>query len=288
MSHLPRVAVVTFATSFGDKPFKNYEREIGRLRDSVLSFGLDFYAYTLTELKDAVKDSSFRGYIKFRKGVGGWFWKPIVILHYLEHNTYDYILYLDVDCILLKDPLPVLENLPKQVDIAGFRMDAQIGSWTVDRIIENFQASELRGADMWTAGILLVKNTEMAKTKLTKWQVAMSKPWNLFELPFESSGGKHRHDQSLFSILIAKGEIDVYNLGEGFYSEGIEATSSSIGSAWVATGLNPEELSHKIELSFTQALNRAIRHRVSGFSKGTFWLTFPFTFLWNKISGRFY
>jgi hypothetical protein len=288
MSQLPRVAVVTFATSFGDKPFKNFEREIERLRGSVLSFGLDFYVYTLTELKDAIKDSPFQGYTKFRKGVGGWFWKPFVILHYLENSRYDYVLYLDVDCILLRDPASVLESLPNEVELAGFRMDAQIGDWTVDRIIENFQAGELRDASMWTAGILFVKNTELAKSRLLKWLEAMSKPWNLFELPFEPGGIRHRHDQSLFSILIAKDEIQVYDLGEGFYSQGIEATSPSVENAWVATGVNLEEPLPNVELSFTQVLYRAILHRVSGFSKGTFWIVFPFIFLWKKAAGRFY
>jgi hypothetical protein len=287
MSVVPRVAVVTFATTTRDKPFKNYEKEIERLRGSALKFNLDFYAYTLDDLKLNIRDSSFNGYTHFRRGVGGWFWKPIVMLHYLENIECDYLIYLDVDCILLKDPLPVIQSLENQFEIAGFRMDAQIKDWTVSRIVGRFQANECSGAAMWTAGILLVKNSEKAKSHLVKWLHAMSKPWNLFELPFEVGGVTHRHDQSVLSILIAKNEIQVFNLGGGFYSEGIESTSPSMEAAWVATGVNFGKPTPNSELSFVMKLVRAIRHKVSKFSKGTFWFAYLFFFIWKKTSDKF-
>jgi len=274
MSLIPRVAVVTFATTLGDKPYRNYDKEIERLRSSAYKFSLDFYVYTLNDLKVAINDSPFKGYTYFRKGVGGWFWKPIVILHFLEKNQYDYLLYLDVDCTLLKDPLPIIRCLENQFDIAGFQMDAQIKNWTVGRIVDNFQANEYRDAAMWTAGILLVKNSEKAKSNLKKWLDSMSKPWNLFDLPFENDGAKHRHDQSVLSILIAKGEMQVLSLGEGFYSEGIEATSKSIDSAWVATGVNLGKALANSKPSFGMRLRRAIQHRVSKSSKVTFWIVY--------------
>lgn len=287
MSLVPRVAVVTFATTMQDKPFKNYEKEIERLRDSAFKFGLDFYVYTLDDLKLKTSDSSFNGYIYFRKGVGGWFWKPIVMLHYLEKIECDYLLYLDVDCILLQNPLPVVQSLENQFEIAGFRMDAQIKNWTVSRIVDHFQANDCSDAAMWTAGILLVKNSEKAKSDLVKWSHAMSKPWNLFELPLEVGGVTHRHDQSVLSILIAKNEIQVFNLGGGFYSEGIESTSPSIEDAWVATGVDFGKPPQNDQLSFAMKLVRAIRHRVSKFSKGTFWVAYLFICIWKRASDKF-
>ena len=287
MSLIPRVAVVTFATTFGDTPFKDYEKEIEKLRGSAFEFNLDFHVYTLDDLKVAIKDSPFMGYLFFRKGVGGWFWKPIVILHFLEMNQYDYVLYLDVDCILLKDPLPVVQSLENHVGIAGFRMNAQIKDWTVARIIDSFQANDCRESAMWTAGILLVKNSEKAKSDLVTWLASMSKPWNLFELPFEIGALKHRHDQSVLSILIAKNAIQVFSLGEGFYSEGIESTSLNIEDAWVATGVNLGKPAPLSEPSFSMRLQRAIRHRTSQFSIGTFWITYPVTCLWKRASDKF-
>jgi hypothetical protein len=127
---------------------------------------------------------------------------------------------------------------------------------------------------MWTAGILLVKNSENAKSDLKRWLNAMSKPWNLFELPFETDGLTHRHDQSVLSILIAKGEIRVFDLGKGFYSEGIEATSKNIEDAWVATGVDPGQLLANGDINFAKVLRRAILHRVSKLSKATFWIAY--------------
>ena len=287
VSQIPRVAVVTFATTFGDKPFKDYGNEIKRLCDSALKFEMDFFVYTLDDLRNATKNSSFEGYTHFRKGVGGWFWKPIVILHFLEATQYDYLLYLDVDCILLKDPMPIIRSLKNQFDIAGFQMDAQIKDWTVARVIDNFQANDCRNSTMWTAGILLVKNSEKAKSDLSRWLDSMSKPWNLFELPFEIGAVKHRHDQSVLSILIAKNEIQVCNLGEGFYSEGLESTSQNIEDAWVATGINLGKPVPFNQLGFPMRLQRAIRHRISQFSIGTFWITYPVARLWKRASDKF-
>lgn len=274
MSVNPRVAVVTFATTFGDKPFKDYEKEIERLRSSAVTFGLDLYVYTLDDLKAAISHSPFKGYTFFQKGVGGWFWKPIVILHFLEKIQCDYLLYLDVDCILLKDPLPIVQRFGNQFDIAGFRMEAQIKDWTARRIVNNLRANECSDAAMWTAGILLVKNSEKARRNLKKWSDSMSRPWNLFDLPFEIDSAKHRHDQSTLSILVAKGEIQMLNLGEGFYSEGIEATSKSFEDAWVATGVNLGNPLANSQLSFAMVVRRSIWHRVSKLSKITFWISY--------------
>jgi hypothetical protein len=166
-------------------------------------------------------------------------------------------------------------------------MNAQIENWTVSRIVNNFQANDCSGAAMWTAGILLVKNSEKAKSDLMKWSHAMSKPWNLFELPFEAGGVRHRHDQSVLSILIAKNEIQVFNLGGGFYSEGIEATSPSIEAAWVATGVNFGKPTLDNQLSFAMKLDRTIRYRISKFSKGTFWIAYLLICLRKRLSGTF-
>jgi hypothetical protein len=65
------------------------------------------------------------------------------------------------------------------------------------------------------------------------------------------------------------------SLGEGFYSEGIEATSKNIEGAWVATGVNLGKPLEYSKPSFGKRLLRAIQHRVSKFSKITFWIVYP-------------
>ena len=44
------------------------------------------------------------------------------------------------------------------------------------------------------------------------------------------------HDQSVLSILCARGEIPIRDLGDGFFSRGPEGLSSAIDTSWIATG----------------------------------------------------
>ena len=274
MDPMPRIAVVTFATTKSDKPFKNYSLEIKRLRDSTSKYNVDFHVFTLDNLRRSISGTRFKHYIRFRKGVGGWFWKPTVILKYLKENQYDYVLYMDVDCVLLKDPLIIINSLPRNVEFAGFSMNACIGDWTAARIIKSLAAEELKNCNMWTAGILIVKNTKSSAEYLTMWSEIMSNPYDLFESPFDPDKSKHRHDQSLLSILIARGDVKIHDLGAGFYSEGIEATSKNIGESWVATGVNIGNPLHISQVGFLARLHREIRHRYLGLMSGALWLFF--------------
>jgi hypothetical protein len=206
----------------------------------------------------------------------------------LKDKEYDYVLYVDVDCVFLKDPITVIESLPKHVEFAGFRMDAQIGDWTAGRIIENLGASELKEYQMWTAGILIIKNTNTARENLTLWSNLMSDPCNLFESPFDPDKSRHRHDQSLLSILIAMNKIKMYNLGPGFYSEGIEATSKNLEDAWIATGVNIGNSPVVSQISIASRTIRAINHRVVNSSVATFWFFYFFKLFFGKINGRFH
>jgi hypothetical protein len=109
-------------------------------------------------------------------------------------------------------------------------MDAKICDWTSPRVLRNLDAVQLLHENMWTAGILIVKNSPRSRLDLNAWISTMSKPWNLFDLPFEIEGMKHRHDQSILSVLIAKNKISMFDLGSGFYSTGIEATTGNLNS----------------------------------------------------------
>jgi hypothetical protein len=195
---------------------------------------------------------------------------------------------MDVDCVLLKDPVEIINSLPPNVEFAGFSMDARIGDWTAARIIKSLAAEELKNFSMWTAGILIVKNTKSAAEYLTIWSDIMSNPYDLFESPFDPDKTKHRHDQSLLSILIARGDIRIHDLGAGFYSEGIEATSKNLAESWVATGVNIGNPLRISQVGFLTRLCRVIRHRHLGLMSGALWLFFiPLHFLQNK-SGKLY
>jgi hypothetical protein len=275
VSDAPRIAVVTFATTSNERPFNDYSRQIENLRQSVTSFKLELFVYTFHDLKKLISQTSFEKYPKFRRGVGGWFWKPIIILDFLSKQDFDYVLYLDVDCLLLKNPVEVIRNIPTSFDLAGFKMPAPIGDWTAPRILNVLKARENSAESMWTAGILIIKNSEAAKSSLRLWLNVMRQPKNLFDLPFETGGERHRHDQSLFSILIAQKKISVFDLGEGFYSEGIEATSNHIETAWISTGMHSKSLDLEPNSKWHKIMKRIanqLHYRSIRFSRYSFWI----------------
>lgn len=278
MSKAARVAVVTFATTINEKPFSDYSNQIESLKNNTDKFDVDFFSYSYVDLKGWIANSPFEKYPYFRRGVGGWFWKPIVILDFLDQYAYDYVLYIDVDCALLKSPIEVIRSIPPEVDLAGFQMNTPIQNWTSMRILKRLRAVEVSAANMWTAGILIVKNSEKSKSFMRLWLSEMAKPASLFELPFEPDGKKHRHDQSLLSILVAQKRIEIFNLGAGFYSEGIESTSKLVEDAWIATGLSTASSELLVKSNFINRMRNQIHYRKVRASILTFWIHYFFNF----------
>lgn len=272
-----RVAIVTFATTEGESPFNNYSGQIQKLKYSSKYFGLDLFVYTFNDLKELISHTPFENFPFFRRGVGGWFWKPLIILDFMNRNNYDYVLYMDVDCVLLRDPQEVINSLDPETHLAGFKMAASLGDWTASRVLRRLDATELAPQNMWTAGILIIKNSSMAKSSLTLWLQKMVKPANLFDLPFEKDSNRHRHDQSIFSILIAQKKIEICDLGEGLFSNGLEATSKSSATAWVSTGLQDSGEDPLISNKLIVRLRNQIHYRRVQFSKLSFWAHYFFT-----------
>jgi hypothetical protein len=239
----PTILVVTFTTTKSEPQYRDLSVSLASLKNSVTAQGLDFISYNIQQLNALTSHSPNRFYLKYRKGVGAWFWKPIIIQDAMNKFPHDFILYLDSDCRLIKNPLLAISNLNFKENIAAFRQNEKIVDWSSKRLIKHFynENLDLSTYDMWTAGILLVKNNIYSKNNLETWSKAMENPVLLLEPIFGRDSKIHRHDQSILSILIARDQIPVYDLGRGFYSEGLETTTLSKEFAWVETGSNKDE-----------------------------------------------
>jgi hypothetical protein len=272
VSQVPSVAVLTFATSANEKPFKDYSLEVDYLKKNAQNFELTLFHYNFTDLLKLIKHTPFEIFPHFQRGVGAWFWKPLVILDFLEKHNFDYVLYLDVDCRIHKNPVEVIRSIPNGIDWAGFKMSAQIGDWTASRVLRKIRSAGVSAESMWTAGILVIKNSATSREFLHRWLEMMSNPANLFDLPFDKDGNRHRHDQSLLSILIAQGKIQVHDLGSGFYSEGIESTSELCEDAWVSTGAVTNETIEQLRPQLVLRFRNQIHYQKVKLSRSTFWI----------------
>lgn len=283
MSEAPRVAIVTFATTINEKPFNDYSHQIDLLRENANKFDIDFFSYNFSDLKVWIENTPFEKYPYFRRGVGGWFWKPIVILNFLEQCDYDFVVYMDVDCALRKSPIEVISSIPSEDDLAGFKMLAPIQAWTSMRVIKRLRAVEISANNMWTAGILIVRNSRKSQDSLRIWLNEMANPLNLFDLPFEPDGKKHRHDQSLLSILVAQKRITIFDLGTGFYSDGIEATSKLVENAWITTGIASAHSDIPERTSILARVRNRANYSKVRISILTFWFHYFFSFRSKRI-----
>lgn len=282
MGEAPRVAVLTFATNKNERPFNDYSERIVELGRNSKEFELDFCLYTFSDLKRLIAGSKFEVFPFFRRGVGGWFWKPIIILDLLEKNIYDFIIYMDADCKILQNPNLVIQNLPSTSNLAGFKMKAEIANWTSPRVLKRFEAKSVSSNPMWTAGLLIIRNSDKTREELKLWQDAMSNPLNLFDLPFENNASRHRHDQSILSILVAQEKVKIYDLGSGFYSEGIESTVDELSLAWISTGVDSRK-KNVVPLNMVSRLRNQYNYRSIRLTRYTFWVHY---FLRNLLKRK--
>jgi hypothetical protein len=201
--------------------------------------------YTLKDLITIIpRYSSLNFYFFTRYGVGAWFWKPILIKHALKKIDPQYLIYVDSDCVFNVSPEKIIESALGDYDMAFFSQNLPLEGWIsrrASRILE-LKGDELTKSSLITAGVAIMRNTEISASYLQTWENAMRNPRALLHPILNSSGSQHRHDQSILSALIAKGEINCNLIRRGFFSLGVESTSEFLKDSWIHTGdLSPAE-----------------------------------------------
>lgn len=236
-----QIVPVTFYTK---KSFlyKDCSEKLIRLRESLVQHSLELKEYQIQDLYNLIENSPLRFYLLFNRGVGGWFWKPLIIVDAMRKNPGKIVLYLDSDCVITSNPAKVISEKVSTNGLYLFNQQALIGDWTSPRCLDRMNANtlEVKQSEMKTAGIIVARSSPENIDSLKIWLKEMSDPLKLIE-PIRRSGN-HRHDQSVLSILAAQEMVDVRDLGEGFFSQGLETLSEGLATSWVATGnLGPEE-----------------------------------------------
>ena len=219
--------------------YKDCTDGVARLQASLAKYDIDLKIYGLSDLKLLVRvpdSNSF--YFLTRYGAGAWFWKPILISHALMTYKPKYLIYLDADCILLKDPRIVIEEGLRNSDVSLFKQNVPLEGWISGRALRNLHlaSSDTRQMSLLTAGILLVRNSENSLLFMNTWVAAMRNPHVLLSPMLDKFRFKHRHDQAVLSALVGKGELQCNIMSSGFHSFGTETLEENIADAWVSTG----------------------------------------------------
>ncbi len=72
----------------------------------------------------------------------------------------------------------------------------------------------------------------------------MKNPRVLLHPAFQNQRVRHRHDQTVLSVLISKGDFKCKIMSTGFYSSGAESLEANVQSAWVYTGEVEKRIDH--------------------------------------------
>jgi len=231
--------IVTYIGSHRFKFYKDLRSQLSDLETNLINYHYKLNVYDNVDLRKLLGIGDLNKFYLFtRYGAGAWFWKPKIILDALALSSAEYLMYLDVDCRLTKDPLPYLKEHLKLNSIALFNNPQPLMENISRRAKKSLklESKVLAPSTLVTAGIILVKNSLEAREELTVWSKAMGNPRVLLHPVITFKKGKHLHDQSVLSALISMGRVQPRIIQNGFFSKGPETLEKSIDKCWVYTG----------------------------------------------------
>jgi hypothetical protein len=231
------IIALTFATHKNSFLYKNYSANVKKLEASLEKYGIPLIVYNPKKLKTLINNFDSKLYLLYNKGVGAWFWKPLIISDSMKRYNKKIILYLDADCVVTKDPNAVILNLcPDNESLYLFQQKLLIKDWTSKRCrsLMDISDEEILNSRMKTAGVIVARSTTANVVNLKLWSACMRDPRKLIDEIFD--GKSHRHDQSILSLLCASGKVKSKDLGDGFFSRGLESTCVDLVNSWVNTG----------------------------------------------------
>jgi hypothetical protein len=240
------ILAVTFATTRNSVLYKNYSTNVERLEASLGKYGIPLVVYNPKKLKPIIDYIDSKLYLLYNKGVGAWFWKPLIISDLMTKHNSKIILYLDADCVVTKDPSAVISKLsPDEYNLYLFQQNLLTKDWTSKRCISLMGISDknVLNSRMKTAGVIVARSSAANISNLKVWSNHMRDPRKLVDQV--SSREFHRHDQSILSLLCASGKIQSKSLGSGFFSNGPESACDSLTESWVYTGNIDSSFTHQ-------------------------------------------
>lgn len=213
-------------------PSANYHDAVKRLHNQAIEFNMFSNIYAYTE-KDLMKDTEFFSkhskFILNNPAYGYWIWKPYLIKRTLEKmETDDILLFLDSGCELNvngKDRMQHYINLVKEKKIIGTSCGSSDYNWTKMDLIKYLNMDnniELLKTPHMQAGCLLMKKCDIIVNLYNEIYEIASNNYNLIDNSPSSAKNypgfqEHRHDQSIFNLLVKKYNLINYDLDPTYW-----------------------------------------------------------------------
>ena len=232
----PKNHFVTFADS---KYVRTLTRILKEAKSFVLFDTIEGYTENTPLMKDFINihknfiSSNFRGF-------GYWIWKSYIVLLTFDKIAYnDVVVYTDVGCELNPKGISRLKEyieLALLNDLVVFKLRYKKSEYTKMDLFDFLNCKDIMETNQIMAGVWIIRKTPRTEKFLKSWlNLATENNYHFSDdspsiLPNSENFVEHRHDQSIFSLLIKTelnnrvaiidNEIDLHEpdfAGGGFY-----------------------------------------------------------------------
>jgi len=154
------------------------------------------------------------------RGGGYWLWKPYIIYKTLEKiNWGDYILYCDSGALMINKAQIFVDIMSRdKIDLMVFEIQHPANRWTKRDAYHYMDCEYLLDDDMHQicGGFSIVKKTDFTLKFFKELLEYSQDPRLITDQPNTCEKGnhpnfiEHRHDQSIFNLLLRKNQIRPY------------------------------------------------------------------------------
>lgn len=207
-----------YLVNFSTKNFRNSQK---RLNKSALKFGIDqTFSFTFEEIKKTDFYKKNRDILDQKRGAGYWLWKPYIILEVLNKiENGDILVYSDSGIEITKDLQPLFNALQKTPGVLTFNNCGHLNkTWTKRDcfILMDCDSEKYWGAIHRFGSFSLYKKNDFSINFVKDWlrysqdERIITDKENTLGLPNFEGFKEHRHDQSIFTLLAIKNDLELF------------------------------------------------------------------------------
>jgi hypothetical protein len=236
-----------YGISYTSRQFNNRYNTIIKLGNECGLFN-DFKCFTENDIDNEFKEK-YKEVWTMPKGAGYWIWKPYIISKMLEQiNENDIVVYIDGGCHINITPesqerfneyINMINN--SHSGLLRFQLTHQEKNFTNKKTINYFKNKFNINDEMMNTylesmqcvgGIQLMKKNKYTIQFFKQILEILSDDCKLFTDIYTETNEKHRHDQSIMSLLYKHMNGDLIIDDETYFKEGFNSTISNKYPFW--------------------------------------------------------